>query len=607
MNKIPVAVALAAMLVLPGCNEPPPTPPEARPVWLEQNWTAEQRQWYHHVSQGTATLPVPYKWFMALEEPALRPLGQPALFSSSAYLRRWGFIDSPVGPGNPGGLPVGFAIDEQHRDPNTGKVSQAIGLTCAACHTGQLRYKGVSIRIDGGVATIDLPGLAAALGMAVAFTEYVPGRFDRFARRLLGDDASLQDRQRLKGEVSATLAMFQHLKSLDDTVKDQSIAEGFTRLDALTRIGNQVFGLSADKPANYRPTNAPVKYPHVWTTPWFDWVQYNGSIMQPIVRNAGEALGVVASVNLAGPAETRFDSSVPIDTLHRIEQQLAGPAHPTAGQAFTGLKAPRWPEELLGAIDRQKAAKGQELYVRHCQNCHLPPIASPAFWDPRRWATLPGSETAYLKLKLVPISHVGTDEMQARALAERKVDTRGMGLNTTLWTPDAGKWTDCSPMPSPLTDGAELPYGAALGAVVQHTVQRWYERNNTPPDLRRAMDGDRPNCLNAAMAYKARPLDGIWAAGPFLHNGSVPDLMALLSPLAERPKRFHLGNAEFDPLRVGPVTAPFEGGFELDTTIAGNSNRGHEFDDAPSGTRGVIGPRLTPDERAALVEYLKSL
>ena len=55
------------------------------------------------------------------------------------------------------------------------------------------------------------------------------------------------------------------------------------------------------------------------------------------------------------------------------------------------------------------------------------------------------------------------------------------------------------------------------------------------------------------------------------------------------------------------MTAPFTGGFELDTTLKGNSNRGHEFDDAPRGTPGVIGPRLTVEDRAALVEYLKTL
>ena len=34
--------------------------------WLDQNWSTEDRHWFHHASQGTATFPVPYAWFVAL-------------------------------------------------------------------------------------------------------------------------------------------------------------------------------------------------------------------------------------------------------------------------------------------------------------------------------------------------------------------------------------------------------------------------------------------------------------------------------------------------------------------------------------------------------------
>lgn len=42
------------------------------------------------------------------------------------------------------------------------------------------------------------------------------------------------------------------------------------------------------------------------------------------------------------------------------------------------------------------------------------------------------------------------------------------------------------------------------------------------------------------------------------------------------------------------------------TAIRGNLNTGHEFDDDVS-RRGVIGRWLSPNERQALVEYLKTL
>ena len=104
--------------------------------------------------------------------------------------------------------------------------------------------------------------------------------------------------------------------------------------------------------------------------------------------------------------------------------------------------------------------------------------------------------------------------------------------------------------------------------------------------------------------YKARPLQGIWATPPFLHNGSVPNLFQLLSPVAERSPQFWVGNFEYDPKHLGFVSSAFAGGFLLDTGITGNSNRGHEFRE---GCRqdGVIGRALAPDERLALIEYLK--
>ena len=45
----------------------------------------------------------------------------------------------------------------------------------------------------------------------------------------------------------------------------------------------------------------------------------------------------------------------------------------------------------------------------------------------------------------------------------------------------------------------------------------------------------------------ARPLEGIWATAPYLHNGSVPTLDDLLKPEDERPICFPFGNASTTP------------------------------------------------------------
>ena len=98
--------------------------------------------------------------------------------------------------------------------------------------------------------------------------------------------------------------------------------------------------------------------------------------------------------------------------------------------------------------------------------------------------------------------------------------------------------------------------------------------------------------------YANHPLDGIWARAPYLHNGSVPTLLDLLNPPAERPKVFYRGYDVFDRERVGFVsTVKEERGrtfFEYDTSVPGNSNAGHEY-----------GTMLPPADKLAIVEYLK--
>jgi hypothetical protein len=108
--------------------------------------------------------------------------------------------------------------------------------------------------------------------------------------------------------------------------------------------------------------------------------------------------------------------------------------------------------------------------------------------------------------------------------------------------------------------------------------------------------------------YTAPPLDGIWATAPFLHNGSVPTIEAVIDP-TQRPvywKRVDFDSTNFDEERLGwpyetltygQADAPdAERKHIYDTTLVGHSNAGHTF-----------GNHLTATERTALIEYLKTL
>jgi hypothetical protein len=106
----------------------------------------------------------------------------------------------------------------------------------------------------------------------------------------------------------------------------------------------------------------------------------------------------------------------------------------------------------------------------------------------------------------------------------------------------------------------------------------------------------------ALLAYKARPLNGVWTGGPYLHNGSVPNLYELLLPVSQRTKSFYIGAWEFDPVKVGYVDEERAGSFFFDTRLKGNSNAGHEYGTGEYGT-----DPFTEEEIWALVEYMKTL
>jgi hypothetical protein len=98
----------------------------------------------------------------------------------------------------------------------------------------------------------------------------------------------------------------------------------------------------------------------------------------------------------------------------------------------------------------------------------------------------------------------------------------------------------------------------------------------------------------AKLVYKGRPLNGIWATAPYLHNGSVANLYELLKTPAARMKTFKVGSREFDPVNVGFETS--SGKSTFDTSLKGNSNSGH-----------VYGTKLTEVQKRALVAYMKTL
>ena len=346
------ATGLFAWFVYWPVHSIPALEPVNEYVWLDQGWGTGQdsalRQRYYYTAQGTS-IPqgasagaVRYDWFVNLELPL-----SSERFAAPEHLRRYRFLVDPApSAANPYQLPIGFT---RHFDPRLGE--DVLDITCAACHTGEIHYtrngKTQAIRIDGGPAMhaftdTSRGGFAPVLMASLINTAVSPWKFDRFAKKVLGASYP-RAKPQLKAAMRATISAMLSSGQNNPLRKLYPVHEGFGRTDALGRIGNTAFGdhLSA---ANYQIGDAPVSYPYLWNIWKFDWVQYNGSVAQPLARNVGEALGVGAIAPLIS------DMREPLPSNREISQFRG---HRRSG-AHRARAAPPAPAALAGGNPRRR-------------------------------------------------------------------------------------------------------------------------------------------------------------------------------------------------------------------------------------------------------------
>lgn len=574
-----------------------------RVIYPEQNWSATESLWFYNLPQGSNL--IPYDIFLHLELP-----GNNELFRSDSNMDRLRYLPQKPTHENPDGLPVGWVKSESNSQ-------QFIGFTCAACHTSQINYQGLAIRIDGGAPLADMELMLENLSGALNASLEQPEKFERLAKKVLGKKYP-DNKEVFRAELSrAANNVSTYVKLNEPRHGDQTVPYGYGRLDAFGRIYNRILShLTPDDLSNANPANAPVSYPHLWDTPQHDFVQWNGvgdnEKTGPVARNVGEALGVFADVDLRmKEGDQGFRSSVLINNLVSMEQYLER------------LWSPSWEElaarKALPPINKAQAEKGKQVFFEYqCHTCHEDIDRK----DPNRrviaqFASLPA---------------VGTDPLTAiNALKYNGKSGAFEGQKMNPLQPDSKTFDAVTPVLPALSLATE-------GVIVQ-SAGADFSPPNPVDKTQRHVDHEvvNKNDPRTLASYKARPLNGIWASAPYLHNGSVPSLYELFLPSCSddeiasgkscRPNRFTLGSRELDPTKVGFVQrdpAKYPALFVFDTGLPGNSNKGHEYasgvtplfvlDSNGRPVRDNQGkPQLrklqpiTDEQRIALVEYLKTL
>lgn len=568
----------------------------------DQGWTPnEQYRWYRG-SQGSRL--IPRSWLDALEQPnSTEPLLSPQ------QIVRYGYL--PAEPSDSSQLPIGFAIDRT-KDKDLGFTKLRwyraqregepwVGMNCSACHTTAFTHAGTTLRVDGGPTLADFQSFTNDLDEALRRTAADPARFDRFAAKVLAGHDSSADRALLRTALGAFNARQAELHRLNTP----EIEYGNGRLDAVGHIFNRVSTL-VQAPGQFGgPADAPVSYPFLWNINQHDFVQWNGIAPNKaarlpsgeifdagaLVRNTTEVAGVFADISVTAPAKlSGFRSSVNVRNLDAMEDQLGR------------LTAPLWPA-AFGALDPARVARGRQLFEqRNCTGCHailartdlktpikaaMTPVFGPgavatdpwmacnAFTYQTKSGRLTGMRDAYL---------FGSERL-------KEVDfTRSVLVTTTVGTL-FGKKRQIADTVARAAFG--LPRRIEVEATATGTVGQ-----KSPEERLRDCKVNRTDRL---MAYKGRPLNGVWATAPYLHNGSVRTLYQLLLPPAQRETGFWVGDREFDPREVGFRNVKGTRGTLFQAArggqpIRGNSNAGHDYDNAS----------LSDDDRYALIEFMKS-
>ncbi len=545
--------------------------PVDKVVYLDQGWSPAVSLKFYFTSQGSQI--IPYDWFLALEQ-----ADSQTLFRDNQNILKYRYLPQLPDSQNPDGLPVGFVAD-------AGVSRKWLGLTCAACHTNEIRYGMTGYRVDGAPTQGDVRALLAAMITAMQKTRDDPAKLERFAAKVLGNQNSSSGQSLLKAQLAAAIdkRIAYNLRNFPGYNPNEPAPApaDYARLDAVGAIVNEVFYHSVSNPTsptdNTKPANAPVSYPFIWDTPQQELEQWigiakSGGLLDvfSLSRNVGEVLGVFADFVIPDdPSPLGYSSSVKISGLVELENELKG------------LWSPQWPADFP-PINQADAAKGKAIYQQlKCDTCHTLVTNRK---DPRRTIvsymkadqTDPGTYLNFFNrfglsgklqgadVNLIPF----TQKIPANASATTMV------TNEVVGTILGSGWPAPPDYLSQISYGATRPHGVLIeqAAVI--------------------------------VEYKARPLNGIWATAPYLHNGSVPNLDELFQPSAQRSKSFSIGVRTFDPVRVGYLTdvAGFPKFNVKDSNgnpIAGNSNAGHEGDQ--------YGTNLSPDERRQLIEYLKSL
>jgi hypothetical protein len=552
----------------------------------DQGWKPKDSLWFDNISQGSDL--IPYDFFLVLEQK-----GSTELFRSNENMNnRYRYLARKPTFNNPDGLPIGLVKDNY-------RGKDFMGYTCAACHTGQINYNGVGIRIDGAPAMADMDSFLTDLSAAVRAAQADPAVQARFIANVLklGNYGTAD-------EVKADLQKYALRLTAYRVINKSDTHYGFSRLDAFGRIYNQVLeyvlnvtdiktalgelvaegrisqdelnkgGVTAllkkleKKPVLdgndrdkimfrlvstlslkqtlyfrneiFNAPNAPVSYPFLWDIPQHDYLQWNAIAanagLGPIGRNTGEVIGVFGTMN--------WSRSNHWTLAGVFSGQGLLNTHPINFSSSVNVHNLALIEDHLKSL--QSPVWPQDILPKldmarvQRGNVLFDRYCSSCHAEIDRTAS-----DRRIVAHISALDNIKTDP----AMAKNSVGYQGYsGILRNTYV-GAGPGNILLDKRAPV---AALLTKATTAVVATPDADKWWPRrfvewaydlvfslrsNDIAASLKH---GDyHPDTtadpFASVVSYKGRALNGIWATAPYLHNGSVPTLYDLLLPAAPMP------------------------------------------------------------------------
>jgi hypothetical protein len=435
--------------------------------------------------------------------------------------------------------PVGLTIS----DKNENYVRMA-GINCATCHTAFISKNGQGFYVDGAPSTFAINRLIRDMMFSMISTTICPSEFNEFYDRY---SASSKNKLYQDDEVNfETDAFYEYLDSAENcqSIKispdlyvkvsklegelKTSLEANMVRLDTTLQNSYPVesdlnsrtkmlffmvkkikfFLDQAGYASNPNVTDAPESSLGA-ANPWGstknliaanifhkdsdEWLkEMGGQISIPYIWNYTDSKWIFSSGVTNSMLERNMAQAIALVTdfnWDTLETTASIKKLHNVSTYAAKIKPPRWNEEILGKINVEFAEEGKQIFKKECLSCH----------STNKPSGIASIEYNYLD--------VGTDAEYIKAQQE---SFYGKDFFSEVLAP----WMKDVKLASAKREG--------ITDLSKYEIGREYVFWRKPDKVR----------------YAAKPLYGVWATAPYLHNASVLNMSELLKPSKDRLKSY---------------------------------------------------------------------